>query len=277
MSPDKRPNPARAIERVAVAFVDSWVADRGVVTNTGAGPGPDFQITYHDTRTAIGEVGWHEDPNIQSMWAHINQHSPTQRLILPDGIGQWSARLRAGARLTRLRHELPNLIVDLDRAGREHLDARTSLPTDALAERAARLGIDNVSRFSTREPSLVVYSPPGKGGFIPDDANIVCDWITEVVTDPRYLDMTTKLRHLHADERHIFIAAGSRTDMGVEERVRLIHERPPTTDPKVPEWISHAWVVSLFGSTAGLWTRQAGWTSVTLTDAELERLRNARQ
>jgi hypothetical protein len=255
-------NPARLIEKYAAAVVTRWVGDSGTVSDTSAGPGPDFEIAYVDGRRAIGEVGWHEDPEIQEMWAVIHQSERPQRIELADGRGRWIVGLVKGARVKALAARLPGLVDGLLGRGTTRLDLYGTWPLDALTEQARKLGIDYVSQVSPDDPSYAIYSVPGRGGIVPTDADLIADWLDGVLADPDYLDTTKKVLAVEAEERHVFVMAGSRTEFGVEELLRRVHAtRLPTRDPVVPSGVTHIWVVSMSADARPvLWTLGTGWS-----------------
>jgi hypothetical protein len=85
-----RRNPARDLEKLAASVVTSWVGEAGHVTDTSSGGGPDFEISYTDGRTAVGEVGWHEDPEIRAMWGNTFRQERHQTVEVASGRGTWS-------------------------------------------------------------------------------------------------------------------------------------------------------------------------------------------
>jgi hypothetical protein len=113
-------------------------------------------------------------------------------------------------------------------------------------------------------PALAVMQPMMTGGVLPDDPNIIVDWIDGVVVEPRYSDLTKKLQFLVADERHIFVVTGSATRYDVDHLFHGIESALPTRDPVLPSWISHAWVMSMWGAdrAIGRWERDRGWSAI---------------
>jgi hypothetical protein len=263
-----RNNPARYIEDYAVEAVRSWVGSSGSVSNIGQGTsgGPDIEIIYNDGHTAIGEVGWHQDREIQAMWAETHKRKDAQQVALSPGAGQWMVSLSRGASIKNLYRELPSLIGDLLAQGETQLMIQGTWPPGPTADSARRLGIEDMSRVNNSSPARAIFFMPGSGGVVPQDPNVIVTWIDEVVADSRYLDMTSKLLKLSADERHIFIMSGGLTPFGVEEGLGRLDQALPTIGPTVPKGITHVWVASRFKfneeSSLGLWRSSSGWAKV---------------
>ena len=267
-----RRNPSDDIEDLAAATVQAWVGASGSVINTARGPGPDFRIDYHDGRRGFGEVGWHVDPRVQEMWAHTFKRPKHQQIELEPGSGQWAMKLRVGARIDRLYSGgLQQLIDEMIAAEVPRLTVWPSWPHTEVAEIARKLGIEYLWRSSDDEPAVGIYFLPGPpGAFIPEDPDVIVDWVEGVLADPNYLDTTAKLLAVTCDERHVFLMTGSRTDAGTEERLRRIETGLPRRDPQVAEGITHLWLAPQFGPpVAALWSSSAGWTYATLVQADV--------
>jgi hypothetical protein len=239
--------PSRAVEIAAVAMVRAWVDDRGQVIDRGDGPDPDFWIDYNDERCAVGEVGWHPDEQMQAMWSGILKMERHQIIDLDAGLGQWQVGLELGANIKALRKLLPGLIEDLAAAGIGHLSVADDWRPDGPTEAARRLGIRYLNRLgelSDPGPDLAVIFPPGTGGFMPTDPDLIVDWIDDLLRNPEYTDAWGKLLHIDADERHVFFMAGSRTDFGVQQLLRELGSSLPTRAPQLPTGISHLWAMA---------------------------------
>jgi hypothetical protein len=265
-----RRNPARDIERFAVRVVRVWLGDMGVVQDTSAGHEPDFRLSYRDGRNGWGEVGWHEDPELRAMWSLTFRKERHQQIDLPPGSGLWAVSLVKGASIRALYNELPGLIADLVRQGQTQLEIVGNWPRTDLADTARRLGIEYIDRSGDSSDTAFFFMP-GSGGTVPTDPNVIADWVSAVLADSAYADTTRKLLDREADERHIFLMSGSRTDFGVDERLRRLGEGVPSRSPFVADGISHIWVVSQFGAApAGLWIRDRGWFLIPLPPDEAD-------
>jgi hypothetical protein len=265
-----RQNPAHDVERLAAQLVTRWVGMGGTVQDTSAGPGPDFRIAYCDGRQAIGEVAWHEDPQTREMWSNAFRYENHQQIMLGAGQGQWAVDLVVGANIKKLYQLLPAVIGRLINVG--HTDVRVEGPwqTGDLIEALRDLGIELVRQTSCSDPPRAVFFMPSTGGVVPEDPNVVTDWVELVLADPDYADTTAKLLCRDADERHVFLMSGSRTDFGHGERLRRMDEGLPTRDPQVPDGITHVWTISQFGTgPAALWVGGSGWSEIP-TDASEE-------
>lgn len=264
-----RRNPSDDIEDLAAATVGAWVGTSGSVTNTGRDHGPDFRIDYHDGRRGFGEVGWHVDPRLQEMWAQTFRRPKHQQIELQAGSGRWAMKLRPGARIDRLYSGgLQHLINEMNAAEVPQLTVWPSWPRTEVAEIARKLGIEYLWRSSIDDPAVGIYFLPGPpGAFIPENPDVIVDWVEGVLADPDYLDTTAKLLAVTCDERHVFLMTGSRTDAGVEERLRRVETALPRRNPEMPEGITHLWLAPQFGPpVAALWSSSAGWSYEPLAE-----------
>jgi hypothetical protein len=256
-------NPARELEKVAIGIVRRHVGDRGVVLDLSSGHEPDFRIDYRDGRCAIGEVGWHEDQHWRAIWeATLKRGEIPQVVELPTGSGLWSVGLTLDARIWRIYKQLPQLIVDLVGSGASNLDIYETWPPGDFADRARDLGIKHLSQVEG-DSDRAIFFPPGSGGVVPTDPDAITDWLdTVLVSDVAYRDTTRKVLERAADERHVFLLAGSATPWGVEERLRRLDVSLPSRAPSVPSNITHVWAVSSFRTRLGvLWERNRGWST----------------
>jgi hypothetical protein len=244
------------------------VGDSGEVEDMSGGHHPDFRISYGDGRTAIGEVGWHEDPQIQEMWQNTYKQEEHQTVRLPEGTGQWGLRLMPGANIKALHQNLPGFIETLVQANVTFVEPQDMTPTAPLRIAADKLGIEYIGRASEQEPSRAIYLFDGGGGLISAHPDVIVDWIDSMLADPEYRDTTAKLLAVSdVDERHVFVMTGSRTPFEPDTRLQRISESLPQREPVVPSGISHVWLVPRFthpdfGYLAALWIRGEGWSLV---------------
>jgi hypothetical protein len=260
-----RRNPARDVEAFAITTLRYWMDDLGTVEDTSHGHGPDFTLAYADGRRGTGEVGWHEDPMIQEMWARTFQAPCHQQVDLAAGLGQWSVALVRGAHIGRLYAELPGFVDMLVAQGCLRLEVQGGWPRGDLADAARHLGIEHIDQVTSAEPSVAIFFMPGSGGAITDDPDVITDWVEEVLDDPHYRDTTEKLLRIEADERHVFLMSGTLTSFDVDQNLQRVAARTPSRPPAVSPGITHVWVVSRFGEpNVGLWTNEQGWSCVAI-------------
>ena len=271
-APEGRPgNPARALEKYAVAVVSCWVGTRGAVIDTSEGHEPDFRVNYSDGRTAIGEVGWHEEPELAAMWGNTLKRDRPQQIALPAGYGQWGLGLRLGANIRNLHKGLPAAIRLLRERGVGRVEMiADDWPRGEVAAALRALGVTYINCVSLDEPANAVFFMPAGGGTSGDDPNVIADWFSMVLGDPRYADTTEKLLSRDADERHVFLMTGGLTPFVADDNLRRFVGLPlPTKAPDVPSGITHVWGICRFGGqVAALWMAQGGWSVVSLPDAD---------
>jgi hypothetical protein len=160
-------NPARDVEAFAVTAVREWVGDRGAVIDLSHGHGPDFCIEYHDGRRALGEVGWHEDPEIQAMWQRTHRESKPQQIPLRAGLGQWGVTLVRGASINQLYAQLPTFVEALVEQQYSKLDINGSWPRTDLADTARRLGLTHIGQVQKEERWRFTSCQPQAGRSTP--------------------------------------------------------------------------------------------------------------
>lgn len=262
-APQSRPNPARLLEVFAVRTVQGWVGGRGAVTDTGGAHGPDFRIEYHEGRLGLGEVGWHQDRNIQKMWEIIFDQKEHQVVRLPAGYGFWSVGFARIPRMKSIASDLPRLIKKMIGSGARRLDVVSYFPRGEVPEEARNIGLEYVV-WHADTPDAVVYFPPNPlSATALGDPEAVPRWIEAVLAEPAHEDTSGKLKSIKADEKHIFLMTGAGDDFSVLDGIQRVVRAPPSRAPAVPSWITHVWGVAQFGGDhAVLWSRETGWEAV---------------
>jgi len=263
-------NPARNLEKFAVAVVSLWVQTRGTVVDMSDGHEPDFRIDYNDGRTAIGEVGWHEDQELAEMWGNALKSDRPQQILLPTGCGQWGVKLKLGANIKNLHRGLPAAIRLLRERGVAQVEmVLEDWPRGEIGDALRALDIENIHCSGLDEPSIALYFMPGGGGVVGENADVVAEWFSLVLADPRRADTTRKLLEREADERHVFLMTGGLTPFAADYNLRRLTDLPlPTQVPEVPAGITHVWGICRFGGEcAALWTVEAGWSAEPLPAA----------
>jgi hypothetical protein len=239
-------NPARDVEKIAIAMVRDWVDMAGTLNDMSATGGCDFAIDYADGRLGVGEVTWHADRQIQEMWGRTFRMERHQVIELPPELGTWVLTLVTGARIDALPKALPALIAQLAAAPRPWLDITPSWPRGAMADEARRLGIEHIHRVQIDAPNEAVFFMPSTGGAVPEDPNVIPEWIESVLNSTEYADNYKKLLAVEADERHVVLMSGSATPFGADERLRRVKTRLPTRQLHVPDGITHVWALPQF-------------------------------
>lgn len=175
---------------------------------------------------------------------------------------------RASSRSTT---RVPDFIASLAAAGYFDLSVYDDSPRDEPADTARRLGIEHIARLGEDEPSAATFLFGQSGGMVPTEPNLVTEWVEEVLAHRDYADTTAKLLRHEADERHVFLMSGGRTDFGVHELLRHLGQALPTRRPRVPLGITHVWVVPEFGertAPCGMCAIKEGWTAQPLPAEE---------
>lgn len=263
MHPLKKVKPARQVELVAVDILRSWVGTKGQVEDMGLGHEPDFKIEYLDGRTGIGEVGWHVDPRRASGWAALTRRKQHHVFDLPEDYGVWIASLQVGTNLNRLEESLPALIQQMNEKSVGKLTVDPRHPFGELQLLASALGITHLSLTNEKGRNYVFYNFEGVSGFVPDDANLIVDWIEGVLASDDFRDSWQKLLSYKRDEKHVFIMSGSRTEVGIRELLWQAAKNLPTRAPVLPGELTHIWVIGERpGSSPLFWCRATGWSTL---------------
>jgi hypothetical protein len=267
-------NPAREIEAFAATVISRWVGEQGHVEHTGAGTGagPDFRIEYQDGRVAIGEVGWDVDQRLAEMWSLMLAQDEHHVIRLRPGSGLWSLSLRPGAPIKQLLRDVPALVDGLLELGVTNMSPEAEWAPSELVARAMTLGIQRIELTSTEAPEggdRAYYFFGSSGSFVPDDPDVIVDWLDGYLANPRYADTCDKLLPLEADERHIFVLAGSGAPPEASMFMLDLRGRAPSRAPKLLKGITHAWAAAEWGrGDVALWTLPDGWSIVAAPDGE---------
>jgi hypothetical protein len=255
-------------ERFAVTVLRIWVGARGIVTDLGDTPEPDFRIDYADGQVGIGEVTTHTDPAIEAMWSAAFESGQPQQINLSTGLGTWGAGLVAGANVKRLTREVGGLIESLKSQGIERLTIYYKWPRGEPSDTARRLGIDYLQSHPSGSEDVLIYFMPSSGGSYSGDPDVVTEWIEDVLSSEHYRDVTQKLLdRKEVNERHVFLLAHSASSFAPAQAMTQLDTALPSRALQLPDGITHAWAVPRFADPqhafAALWDG-VRWSAIPL-------------
>lgn len=261
-------NPAREWERIAIEAVRKWVADDGEIADDSATNGPDFRISYHDGRSAIGEVGWATDQIRRQQWGDTLRQPSPQHLALPIGSGSWLVELTDATRVKKTLAKIPALIANLAGSGSTSLEICGDWPRTDIAQSVRQLGISRIAMVDAEGPHQLVYFLPGVGGSVRPDPNLVVDWVEAFLRQPSKRDICDKLQPFGDVEKHVFLIVGDAAGYEVQELVQRFDVALPTQAPELPDWVTHLWLLPEWrfdsNRSVGLYEREAAWSNVPI-------------
>lgn len=249
-------------------MVQSWVGDRGAVTDLSAGHEPDLRIDYRDGRVGIGEVTTHKERNIEAMWAEAHKSGQPQMIDLPPGSGSWSAQLVAGSNIPRLIREASTLVLGVQGDELSQLTIYDHWPRGAVANMARNLGVEHLTLNPSGADDVLYYFMPAGGGSYGGDPDVITDWVEQLLAMEEYADITRKLVARTADERHAFLWADSATEFAPSHALTELAQALPKRGPQLDSGITHVWAISRFGPIPGyaaLWDGST-WSAVPLPE-----------
>ena len=255
-------NPARDVEVVVLKYISHWVGGRGSVIYTGSGTaeGPDFQINYADSRTAVGEIGWHEEPAEAEAWSNLIRQTEPHQIQLRSGSGFWGVSVKRGAHIKRLYQAVPLLVDQLEAVNLRELNIHGSWSRTEMADFARSADIKRIHKMSHSDRDVAVFLFEGKGGVVSTESNDLVPWIKDLLLSQDYLDSWQKLEPFNTDEKHVFIMTGGRTPFQQDELLGRIDASLPNIPAELPGSLTDIWMISRFGARRALhFNLKTGW------------------
>lgn len=211
----------------------------------------DALIHYPDRIAALEVVADH-DAAFNAQWEALERTG--HRVEVPGLRQAWMVRLSREAKVRDVVRALPALLLawqDNPTPARPRWD-----PPDDLAQ----LNVLSAWPMERSSASGRAYLfTEGFGGFGGDE-HTVGAWVTQALTT--HADVPAKLAaHPDAAERHAFIWATVRSDMGVQAQLEQGFSNAfPLTAPTLPPGVSHVWVAGPFRQQGALaWFPARGW------------------
>ncbi len=229
----------------------------------GSQPGMyDLKIVYPGRSWAAVEVTAAADAESIELWNLINGRG---RWVEPDLAGGWSVGLRPGARVRRLRAELPILLRLLEELRVREVRRRPSRrgPFEAKAH---ALGITRLFQCATdfRGSIYPTIDLPGErsGGWAATTGDPLVQWLDDWIRQVEQAHNLEKLRTSGADERHLLIVLPGFATAPFQVMDLLWRDDAPlpTVAPVLPTEVTHIWAMSTSSSGSGMrWSPDAGW------------------
>lgn len=237
----------------------------------------DLWIVYPDRPAAAVEVTAAADSESIQLSKLINTKG---RWIVPGIRGGWAVWVdpaRALAMAKRLFAELPALLSELEEAGVTHVDVDPAAGAGGRWDASAHeLGITNlIQSAGTNYPGSVYVELDQplerKAGFVAETGDAIAEWIGGYLQSERASDLA-KLARSGAPERHAFVLVPMFTTepFAISELVMRSEARLPTKPPRLPDEVTHVWIVGMAYDVAGFyWAPEAGWSPVRTPSAPL--------
>lgn len=234
--------------REVVARVLGVVVER---LDDGSAPRmPDGLIRYTDGRLASLEVIGDHDVEFEEQDAALDG----RRVIHIDGLRwSWSLTLERETRVRSLLEELPARLRSAEISHAEPVRAAQSLLSP---EDHHDLALFAASARTDGPPGRVTLRAAPFTGF-GSGAGALPDWVERVLS--RQSDVGPKLAGAGRDG-HVFIWATIGSEAEAQTALDGAATDLPTRAPRLPDGITHVWVMSGFSSTRGLaWFPDRGW------------------
>jgi len=217
----------------------------------------DAIFAYPDGRRAALEITSDEHEAARQQAERLADDNWTYSIA---GLKQgWYVRVSLDSRINQLEKDLLGILGPLEAAGIAGYEP----------DRWAR-SISDVDRLAIRhglKANVIEGSPAGEvfvsqaawGSTADSDPAVVSRWVATFLTQRLGKRKAVKLRdHKNVDERHLFIWATSRSDLGVRRVLsRDIEIGVDTEAPSLPDGVSHVWVGAARGVVA--WFPDRGW------------------
>lgn len=254
-------------EKVVAATIAATLGLRVEQHDDGSQPGMhDLHIFTVDGLAAVEVTAAADSESIQ-LWKLINGRE--ERWIEPDLQGGWMVHLEPTARANRLLKELPALLKELEGKGVTQIPSQRARHEvrGSLEGRARSLGIVSGDQSGTEFPGsiyLTIERPRERaGGMVDNTGSAVPQWVRDFLLDAHQSDVLGKLARSGATERHAFILlpAFSTAPFGVFDMLwRDQDDVVPTRSPKLPDEVTHVWLMSFLVEGSGLrWSPEGGW------------------
>jgi hypothetical protein len=223
-----------------------------------------LKIVYPNGTTGAVEVTAAADAPRTGLWQEVRKRSLIRQE--PDLVGGWLVRILASAQARELDKHLPNLLRDLEQAGRKVIwGSRSS--TDELSARAGNLRIIEALQSPTDRPGSIYVMPPEgspdqMGGYSPPTGDPLAEWLGEWPANPKRADNVHKLASADVDERHIFVVVPGfpSVPFAVNDLLMAPGAPLPTIPPDLPTGITHVWTMSIWDSGDGFrWSPDGAW------------------
>ena len=221
----------------------------------------DLQFRYFDGRRGAVEVTSAADPELIQWWNLANGRDGRWQ---EEGLtGGWIVVADPSSRVRQLHDQLPGFLAVLENQKLTNLKVKNWGRADPNANFARRLGVISACQSGTEFPGsiyLTVDLPLERSaGMVADNGDAAAEWVGDSLPE----DVVSKLRRSGAEERHAFVILPPLTTAPFEVSYLLIREDAvlPTVDPRLPDGVTHVWIVSTLSSGIGFyWDPESGWS-----------------
>jgi hypothetical protein len=255
--------PAGDIEGQAARIVAFTTDQHVVIQDDGSRNAmPDLRIEYPDRPHGFAEVVAEMDPAYGRMW-HRTIRAPA--LPLPGLARIWHLTVSVTCDTRELKARLPHTLAALTARGLtfdhhhgvDQLHRMVDHDVSSLVA-AGVVGIDSrpVQAGEQAEASL---GPEGVSAPMAVDWELVMDWLDDVLASPSLADVRSKLAATGAEERHAVIGVTSSSPGEAVFALSRWEPSLPPRPPKLPEEITHLWLLGSFYDRHLAWYPEYGW------------------
>ena len=181
------------------------------------------------------------------------------RWLDEDLAGGWIVELGPGARIDRLRIQLPGRLREFEAEG---IGDSSALPIHRL-EQLRLLDIERIFQGRTSFPGSVYLIPAPRGAAWLEDLSEIPPWISEFLLNRSRQDIRTKLARSRCERTHAFVIVPTLTS-APPQVFGPLWEPPqgvPAASPTLPAEISDVWIC---GNATCLWWGVDGWRALTV-------------
>lgn len=223
---------------------------------------PDCEVIHPDGRRGPLEVmrlTTTASEHLEHRLRAIGQKMPA------TGTHRWFANVRTVAELDRISANHVHLIQLLEQYGAHQW---SDLPPWIVAADPELSWLSTSGASLTRElhpgsspgPHPVYVFGPGYGAVWDAEADVVTPAVQQALTADGVVDHIEKLLAWPGDERHLFLIVDL-AGIAPEAAHELMGvEKIPTGELRLPDGITHLWLLPRFGQRFLLWTAGAGWS-----------------
>jgi len=170
-------------------------------------------------------------------------------------IGEWIVLLRPGARVKRVKAELPVILTAITAAGRDTLTvARDAFYEPQLCALLGALGIQRVSRLRPDGDGKLWFLLDGDGGFTDSARESVPGWLSDFLMAEERADVLRKLTATTAPRREVFVVVDVKgapwSVVSYLTEISPLGEPLPPAAPLLPDPVTGIWLASTLSFTS---------------------------
>src|SRR4051812_12450962 len=256
-------SPAGDLEMLAARIINFTTCQQVVIQDDGSRSAmPDLRIEYPDRPPGFAEIVAHMDPAYGQMWDKTIRASA---LPLPGLERIWHLTVSPACAARDLKAALPRMLAALTARGltfdhHHQLEQLQNIDDHDVAALvlAGVVGIDS-RPVRPGEHAEVSLRPQGVSGPVKIEWKPVLDWLDGGLAGPSMIDGRSKLAATGATERHAAIGVTASSPGEAVFALSRWHSSVPGRPPRLPEEITHLWLLGSFFDRHLAWYPEHGW------------------